>query len=209
MRGKIDLSSRKGQGSVFQVRLPLTLAIIDGMLVRVVGERMIIPTIMIEQSLRPDPKQITTVQQRGALLQVRGQLCPLIQLGPLFGLGPPIDPSENLAVIVQCGAQKIALVVDELIGQQQVVIKTLGQRFKQVQGVSGAAILGDGRVGLILEPSGLLALHNQGGGASYQRPAAVSSARRAEAEDPVEVAARGAGAASCTACAEEQVCVAR
>ena len=177
LRGKIDISSRKGRGSVFQIRLPLTLAIIDGMLVRVAGERMIIPTIMIEQSLRPEQKQITTVQQRGAMLQVRGELCPLIQLGPLFGLGPPIDPCENLAVIVQCESQKIALVVDELIGQQQVVIKTLGQRFKQVQGVSGAAILGDGRVGLILEPAGLLALHKQGGGASYQRPTSAPSIR--------------------------------
>lgn len=166
LRGKIEIQSELGRGSTFLIRLPLTLAIIDGMLVRVGRERMIIPTILIEQSLRPEPSQITTVQQRGALLRVRGELCPLIQLGALFGSGEPIDPCANLVVIVQCEGQKLALVVDELIGQQQVVIKSLGQRFKQVLGVSGAAILGDGRVGVILEPSGILKLYNlsrQGG----------------------------------------------
>ncbi len=168
LRGKIEILSEKGRGSTFRIRLPLTLAIIDGMIVRVGTERLIIPTILIEQSLRPEPRQITTVQQRGAMLQVRGELCPLIQLGVLFDYGPAIDPCGNLVVIVQCGGQKIALVVEELIGQQQVVIKTLGERFKKVQGVSGAAILGDGRVGLILEPSGLLALHNERGGGLYE-----------------------------------------
>jgi two-component system chemotaxis sensor kinase CheA len=163
LRGKIEIHSEKGRGSLFCIRLPLTLAIIDGMLVQVGKERMIIPTILIEQSLRPEPRQITTVQRRGAMLQVRGELCPLIQLGPLFGYGPPIEPCQNLVVIVDCEGQKIALVLNELIGQQQVVIKTLGERFKQVKGVSGAAILGDGRVGLILEPTGLLTLYNRGG----------------------------------------------
>ncbi len=167
LRGKIDIQSEKGRGSIFQIRLPLTLAIIDGMLVRVGEERMIIPTILIEQSLRPEQRQITTVQRRGAMLQVRGELCPLIQLRALFGYGTSIDPCNNLAVIVQCEGQKIALVVDELIGQQQVVIKTLGDRFKQVHGVSGAAILGDGRVGLILEPTGLLALYKRQRSTTY------------------------------------------
>ena len=167
LRGKIEIHSETGRGSVFQIRLPLTLAIIDGMLVRVGQERMIIPTILIEQSIRPEPRQITTVQHRGAMLQVRGELCPLIQLGVLFGYTGPIDPCEHLAVIVQCEGHKIALVLDELIGQQQVVIKTLGERFKKVSGVSGAAILGDGRVGLILEPSGLLALHSRRGSGCF------------------------------------------
>lgn len=159
LRGKIEIQSEKGRGSTFLIRLPLTLAIIDGMLVKVGEERMIIPTILIEQSLRPERKQITSVQRRGAMLQVRGELCPLVQLAALFGAGEAIDPCEHLVVLVQCEGQKVALVVSELIGQQQVVIKTLGQRFKHVRGVSGAAILGDGRVGVILEPTGVLALH--------------------------------------------------
>ncbi len=181
LRGKIEIFSEKGKGSTFQIRLPLTLAIIDGMLVRVGGERMIIPTILIEQSLRPEPNQLTSVQRRGQMLQVRGELCPMIQLGSLFGYCGAIDPCEHLVVIVQCEGQKIALVVEELIGQQQVVIKTLGERFKRVQGVSGAAILGDGRVGIILEPTGILGLHKQQGCEAFSAEAAA--ARLAQAAE--------------------------
>lgn len=160
LRGKIEIQSEEGKGTTFLIRLPLTLAIIDGMLVRVGSERLIIPTIMIDRSLRPTPEQIHHVQQHGQMLMVRGELYPMIELGPLFGYTEPNDSREKLVVICQCEGQKIGLVVDELIGQQQVVIKTLGERFKHIRGVSGAAILGDGRVGLILEPTGLLRLHN-------------------------------------------------
>ncbi len=176
LRGKIEIQSEKGRGSTFLIKLPLTLAIIDGMLVRVGSERLIIPTILIEQSVRPERKQITSVQKRGQMVQIRGELCPLIQLGALFGYGPPVDPCENQVVIVQCESQKIALVVEELIGQQQVVIKSLGERFKILQGISGAAILGDGKVGLILEPSGILKLHKQRGSTPFE-PACAAAAR--------------------------------
>ena len=160
LRGKVEIQSELGQGTTFLIRLPLTLAIIDGMLVRIGQERMIIPTILIEQSLRPQANQITTVQQRGELIQVRGELCPLIQLGQLFGYSERIDPCQTLVVIAHSEGRKVGLVVDELIGQQQVVIKSLAENFKQVKGISGAAILGDGRVGLILEPTGLLDLYS-------------------------------------------------
>jgi two-component system chemotaxis sensor kinase CheA len=182
LRGKIEIESKRGEGSCFRIRLPLTLAIIDGMIVRVGTERLIIPTILIEQSLRPEPRQITSVQRRGAMLQVRGELCPMIQLGALFDYTPPVDPCGHLVVIAQCEGQKIALVVEELIGQQQVVIKTLGERFKRVHGVSGAAILGDGRVGLILEPTGLLGLHNQQGSPTYTPQSAVTEDAAAATE---------------------------
>ncbi len=184
LRGKIEIQSEKGKGSVFMIRLPLTLAIIDGMLVRVNEERMIIPTILIEQSLRPEAHQITSVQRRGAMVQVRGELCPLIQLGALFGYNAPVDPCENLVVIVQAEGCKIALVVEELIGQQQVVIKTLGERFKKIKGISGAAILGDGRVGLILEPSGVLGLHNQSRTPTYAAPAVTEPVTAAVENGP-------------------------
>ncbi|RMF81277.1 MAG: chemotaxis protein CheA [Planctomycetota bacterium] len=161
LRGKIEIQSELGKGSKFLIRLPLTLAIIDGMLVRVGQERLIIPTISIEQSLRPERKHINTVQGRGEMLQVRGELCPLIQMGRLLGFSPPIDPCSALVVITQYEGGKMGLVVDELIGQQQVVIKTLGESFKHVRGISGAAILGDGRVGLIVEPTGIMARYNQ------------------------------------------------
>ena len=123
LRGKIEIQSELGQGTTFFIRLPLTLAIIDGMLVRVGLERLIVPTILIERSLRPQRSQITTVQRRGEMLQVRGELYPLVQVGRLFGYSGPVDPSETLVVIAHCEGRKVGLVVDELIGQQQVVIK--------------------------------------------------------------------------------------
>lgn len=159
LRGKVEIASVLGKGSVFTIRLPLTLAIIDGMIIKVGKERFIIPTISIEQALRPLSQQITTVQHRGEVLNVRGRLIPLIQLGVLFNLTGRVNPCEAMVVIAQCEGRPIGLVVDELIGQQQVVIKTLGERFSSLRGVSGAAILGDGRVGLILEMSGVMAIH--------------------------------------------------
>lgn len=161
LRGKIEIDSELGRGSVFRIRLPLTLAIIDGMIVRSGDERLIIPTIMIEQSLRPESSQITRVHNRGEIIRVRGELIPLIQLAQLFDYGGRREPCSSLVIIAHAEGQKIGLVVDELIGQQQVVIKTLGDRFKHLIGISGAAILGDGHVGLILEPSGILKLHNR------------------------------------------------
>ena len=157
LRGRVEIRSEKGRGSTFTLRLPLTLAIIDGMVVGVGTERFIIQTIAIEQSLRPVPSQITTVRHKGAVVNVRGRLVPLIQLGELFGLTGRIDPCQAMVVIGHAEGRQIGLVVDRLIGQQQVVIKTLGERFEKLKGIAGGAILGDGRVGLILEMSGLLA----------------------------------------------------
>jgi len=162
LRGKVEIASVKGQGSKFTIRLPLTLAIIDGMIVGVGKSRFIIPTIAIDQSLRPEEKQVFTVQNRGEMLRIRGELCPLLRLDALFNLRPERPPVwETMVVIVYVDGRRVGLVVDELIRQQQVVIKTLGEQFKRVLGTSGAAILGDGRIGLILEASGLLALHKR------------------------------------------------
>ena len=180
LRGKVDITSESGNGSTFSIRLPLTLAIIDGMVIRVGNERFIVPTIAIEQSLRPRPEQITTVQQRGEVLNIRGRLVPLVQLGRLFGLTGRTDPCEAMVVVAHCEGREIGLVVEELIGQQQVVIKTLGERFRRLRGISGAAILGDGRVGLILEMSGLAAAHQARMTAHTQHD---ESGRGAEADD--------------------------
>ncbi len=158
LRGKVEIDSESGSGSVFSMRLPLTLAIIDGMVVQVSSELFICPGVASDQPLRPTPEQITTVQHRGELIQVRGRLIPLIQLGELFGLTGRVDPCETMVVIANVDDRQIGLVVEGLLGQQQVVIKTLGERFEKLRGVSGAAILGDGKVGLILEVAGVATL---------------------------------------------------
>lgn len=155
LRGRVDIDSTFGAGSTFSIQLPLTLAIIDGMIVRVGSERFIIQTIMIERAVRPTPEQITTVQKRGAVLNLRGRLIPLVQLGRLFGLSGELNPCDAMVIVANTDSGPIGLVVDELIGQQQVVIKSLGEQFERLRGIAGAAILGDGRVGLILEMTGI------------------------------------------------------
>ena len=160
LRGKCDITSTLGKGSTFSIRLPLTLAIIDGMVLRVGAERFIIQTVTVEKALRPEPEQITTVQHKGAVLNVRGRLIPLIPMGPLFNLGERVNPCDAIVVIAQYAGGEVGLVVDELLGQQQVVIKSLGERFRDLRGISGAAILGDGRVGLILDVTGIVAAHD-------------------------------------------------
>ncbi len=161
LRGKVEISSEKGKGSKFTIRLPLTLAIIDGMVVTVGEERFIIPTIAIDQSLRPEQEQVTTVQKRGEMLMVRGELCPLIRLDKLFALPTEDRPVwERMVVIVVVDGRRVGIVLDDLIGQQQIVIKALGDQFQEVAGISGGAILGDGRVGLILDAPGLVEMHN-------------------------------------------------
>jgi len=183
LRGKVEIASRRGEGSTFSIRLPLTLAIIDGMVLRVGTERFIIQTITVEQALRPRPEQITSVQHKGAVLNVRGRLIPLVQLGPLFRLGAPVDPCDAIVVIAQHAGGEIGLVVEELLGQQQVVIKSLGEQFAGLRGVSGAAILGDGRVGLILEMSGITAVHNASR-IPYERSDPAPRARPSEPRPP-------------------------
>lgn len=160
LRGNVNITSQIGQGSTFSIRLPLTLAIIDGMVLRIGTERFIIQTVTVEQALRPKPEQITTVQRKGAVINVRGRLIPLVQLGSLFGLSKPVNPCDAIVVIAQYSGGELGLVVEELLGQQQVVIKSLGERFTALRGISGAAILGDGRVGLILETSGIAVAHD-------------------------------------------------
>ncbi|HNO78552.1 MAG TPA: chemotaxis protein CheW [Phycisphaerae bacterium] len=159
LKGKCEITSTAGKGSTFSIRLPLTLAIIDGMVLRVGTERFIIQTVTVENALRPTADQITSVQRKGLVLNARGRLIPLVPLGPLFDFGQEIDPCEAIVVIAQYEGGEIGIVVDELIGQQQVVIKPLGERFQKLRGISGAAILGDGKVGLILDVSGIVAAH--------------------------------------------------
>lgn len=163
LRGYIEVSSRPGLGTKFTLRLPLTMGILDAMLVRVGGQRYLLPTIAIRRSFRPEPGSVSLVAGHAEMVSLRGQLFPLFRLHKLFDIADAvIDPEQAMVVVVEVAGKRCALLVDELRGQQQVVIKSLGSSLTDVQGVAGGAILGDGRVGIILDPVGLVQLaHGQ------------------------------------------------
>ena len=157
LRGNIDVQSEKGRGTTITIGLPLTLAIIDGMVVRVGSEQYIIPTVSIQESFQPTRDEMSTVTGRGEMVHVRGSLVPLVRLYQMWNIEPDTaDPTESLIVTVDNNGERGCLMVDELIGQQQIVIKNLGEHFRDVRGLTGATILGNGRVGLILDVKGLL-----------------------------------------------------
>ena len=152
LRGKVEITSEAGKGSVFTISLPLTLAIIDGMVVTVGGERYIIPMLSILESLRPLEQDYKTVTNRGEMISIRGELLPLIRLYEVLEVTPDVtEPWESMVVVVENEGGRCCLLIDDLIGQQQIVIKSLGGSFADVRGISGGTILGDGRVGLILD----------------------------------------------------------
>ncbi|MBS1872926.1 MAG: chemotaxis protein CheA [Acidobacteria bacterium] len=152
LRGRIEIQSVPGQGSTFLLKLPLTLAIVDGLVVGVGAERYIIPLFAVREILRPEPGAVSTVQDKGELAVVRGRLLPLVRLYRRFGIQPRSeDPQETLLIVAEAANRVYCLMVDELIGKQEVVIKSLGPTLQNVPGVAGGAILGDGRVGLILD----------------------------------------------------------
>jgi len=157
LRGQVEIHSVKGVGSTFKMGLPLTLAIIDGMVVRVGEETYVIPTVSIIKSIKPEPEDVSTVYGRGEMISVQGKLIPLVRLVELYGLGgEDVDDDNMLVVIVEDEHHKAGLVIHELIGRQQVVIKTLGETMRHIPGISGSAIMPNGRVGLILDVGSLM-----------------------------------------------------
>ncbi|MBA3015651.1 MAG: chemotaxis protein CheA [Proteobacteria bacterium] len=160
LRGKVEAISSPGKGSLFVIRLPLTLAIIDGIIVRVGSERYIIPTTAIQESLKPPRENYNTVQGKGETLMVRGAVLPIIRLYHLFNVEPTYtDPWDAIVVVVEYEGRQRAIMVDELLGKQEVVIKNLGG-LSDIPGVAGGTILGDGRVGLILDLAGIVQSHS-------------------------------------------------
>ena len=180
LRGRIDIVSARGKGTAFSVRLPLTLAITDGMLVQVGSERYIIPTVNIQLSFRPQREALSTVQRRGEMVMLRGDLMPLFRLHRLFEVeGAVEDPTRALLVVISDKNRSCALLVDELLGQQQVVAKSLGADVSNIPGVSGGAILGDGRVGLILDPAEIVNFAREWNGNGIVKHAHALTAGRA------------------------------
>jgi two-component system chemotaxis sensor kinase CheA len=157
LRGSVEIRSTTGKGSTFSMRLPLTMAIIDGMVVRVGGQRYIVPTLNIERSFRPTADQLTTVLGKGELARVRDGLLPIYRLQRVFNLSDGIQSlTDGLLLVLENGKRRACVFVDEILGQQQVVIKNLGDSQPPIRGVSGGASLGDGRVALIVDVGGLL-----------------------------------------------------
>jgi two-component system chemotaxis sensor kinase CheA len=157
LRGRVEVTSTPGQGTLFKLVLPLTLAIIDGLIVTVGGQRYIIPTLLVRESFRPRREMISTLQGRGELVNLRGRLIPMLRLGEQFGVKPAASsPDEGIIVVVQTGASLKCLLVDGLLHRQEVVIKSVGEMIRQRNAcIAGAAILGDGRVGLIIDVNSL------------------------------------------------------
>ncbi|MBN1435487.1 MAG: chemotaxis protein CheA [Sedimentisphaerales bacterium] len=160
LRGRVDIDSTLGKGTVFSIRLPLTLAVIDGQVVSVANEKYIIPLVSIESTLRPRREQISSIYGgKSEALLIHGNLLPLIRLYEIFDIEPrTTDPCEGLVVIVADGAKRCCVLVDDLAAQQQAVIKSLGSYLGPIRGVSGGSIMGDGNVALILDVPGLISL---------------------------------------------------
>jgi two-component system chemotaxis sensor kinase CheA len=157
LRGKIEIDSTPGEGTTFRIFLPLTLAIIDGLIARVGDQRYIFPTLSVCESFRPTTEMISTIYGKGEVVKVRGKLRPMLRLHEYFDIVPrTTDPTRALIIVVESANQQRCILVDELIGKQEVVIKSLDERFKQNKALAGAAILGDGKVGLILDPRTLV-----------------------------------------------------
>jgi len=157
--GRVEVTSRQGQGCTVTIRLPLTLAILDGLSIAVGDQIYIVPLSFICESLQPGAADIKEVSGQGQVVHVRGEYLPMIALHQVFNIKPKVTrPEEGILVLLEAEGKKVALFVDELVGQHQVVIKSLETNYRKVPGMSGATIMGDGRVALIMDVAALVKL---------------------------------------------------
>ncbi len=157
--GNIEISSREGEGTTFTIRLPLTLAILDGQLVRIGSETFIVPLVSIVESLQIRGENVNSIAGRTEVYKLRDEYIPILRTHDIFQIeGGPARIENGLLVVIEGDGHKAGLLVDDLLGQQQVVIKSLETNFQRVCGISGATILGDGTVALILDVEGLVQL---------------------------------------------------
>lgn len=176
MGGVVDIRSAAGFGTTISISLPLTLAILDGMSIRCGQEVYILPLGFVIESLQPQPEDVKDIAGMGSVIKVRGEYLPLVPLHLMFDIDARYtNPCDGICVIVETEGRKAALFVDELVGQQQVVVKNLESNYRKVTGISGATILGDGGVSLILDVTALLRSSRQLAGDSMANDPANSS----------------------------------
>jgi len=156
LRGTCEIMSEHGKGSRFQIKLPLTLAIIEGMVISCGGEHYIVPTLSVVRLVRPAADDLFHVFDRGEMLAYEDQHLPLFRLGQLFDVPAETDPDKAVVVVVEDEGKKIGLMADDLLGQQSIVIKSLGEAMRDTDGVAGGAIMSNGNVALILDVAGLI-----------------------------------------------------
>ena len=162
LNGSVSIKSEAGRGTRFRIKLPLTMAILDGLSVSIDHEVYILPLLSVVESFRPRPDDMKSVLGGGELLIVRGESVPLLRLYRAFGIdGGITNPCEGLVVIVENQGRKVGLLVDELLGQLQVVMKSVEENYEKIDGICGATILGDGRVALIIDIGGVDRLARQ------------------------------------------------
>lgn len=163
LRGSVEITSELGKGSKFAIRLPLTLAIIDGMVIRVGRERFIIPTLQVIETIKPAADQIESILGKGEIIRIRSEIIRVVRLAQVLGVsGSNMDIREGIVMVVEDAAgQRCGLAADEILDQQQVVIKNMGSGMVDVPGISGGAIMNNGEISLILDVSGVMRLSKE------------------------------------------------